>query len=251
MDMVRNSDFNARANRTVCVLIPAHQEENSIGGTVRRAREFVPAVFVVDDGSTDRTVKEAEAAGAVVLCHVRNRGKGVALNTGFQHVRARGFHIVITLDADGQHDPSDIPKFVDAYVRTGIPVLVGNRLAHATAIPFMRRWINRIMSHLLSRQMGQYLPDTQCGFRLYRCDVIPFVFAKSDHFAAESEILLHVAARDIRLDSLPITVVPNRGKNRSHPVLNTFRFLLMLARYRSRSRWLRTEHDQYQDGAGE
>lgn len=239
MDNNQNSDLNARAKSAFCAIIPAYQEAASVGEMVRRAREFVPAVFVVDDGSTDGTAREAASAGAEVLSHDRNRGKGVAINTGFQHARARGFHIVITLDADGQHDPSDIPRFIDAYVRTGIPVIVGNRIAHSAAIPFLRRCVNRIMSHLLSRQMGQYLPDTQCGFRLYRCDVIPFVSAKSERYAAESEILLHVAARDIRMDSLPITVVPKRGGNHVHPFLDAVRFFLMLARYRSRNGWRR------------
>ena len=247
MDISHNSNFTARANRTVCVLIPAYQEADSIGETVRRAREFIPDVFVVDDGSTDRTADNAAAAGAVVLRHDRNLGKGASLNTGFQHVRAQGFHLVITLDADGQHDPADIPRFVDAHVRTGIPVLVGNRFAHSAKIPFLRRWINRFMSHLLCRQMGQYLPDTQCGFRLYRCDVIPFVSAQAKRYAAESEILLHVAARNIRLDSLPITVIQKHGKSRSHPVQDAFRFFLMLARFRSRGHWRQTANAQYPD----
>ncbi len=249
MDKNNDIDCLERAKSAVCAIIPAYQEALYVGDTVRRAREFVKDVFVVDDGSTDGTAQEAAAAGAMVVRHERNRGKGVALNTGFQHVSARGFNIVITLDADGQHDPSDIPRFIDAFVRTGIPVLVGNRIAHSAAIPPLRRVVNRVMSYMLSRQMGQYLPDTQCGFRLYRCDVIPFVLARSERYAAESEILLHVAARDIRMDSIPITVVRSRAKNHVNPFMDAIRFFLMLARYRSRSRWRHAEQDQGPDEA--
>lgn len=225
-----------RAEQTACIIIPAFQEENAIGPVVRRAREFIPAVVVVDDGSRDRTAVEAEAAGATVLRHDRNRGKGVALNTGFTYAQQRSYHLTLTLDADGQHDPADIPRFVDAYVRTGIPVLVGNRLAHPANMPPIRRWTNRLISLYLSRRMGQYLPDTQCGFRLYRTDIIPFISAVAERYAAESEILLRVAARGIRLDSIPIRLVPGHERSMVHPVRDGLRFLWMLWRYHQRPR---------------
>jgi glycosyltransferase involved in cell wall biosynthesis len=225
-----------RSEQTACVIIPAFQEQGAIGPVVRHAREYVAAVVVADDGSRDRTAAEAEAAGAVVLRHDRNRGKGVALNTGFTYAQQRGYHLTLTLDADGQHDPADIPRFVDAYVRTGIPVLVGNRMAYPGNMTLVRRWTNRLMSGYLSRRMGQYLPDTQCGFRLYRTDVIPFVSALSERYAAESEILLRVAARGIRLDSLPIRIVPGHERSMVHPVRDGLRFLWMLWRYNRRPR---------------
>ncbi len=226
-----------RSAHKICVVIPAYREEKRIGDVVRAARQHVPAVVVVDDGSGDGTGAEAEKAGAVLIRHERNQGKGVALNTGFQHARQQGFDVVITLDADGQHDPAELPKFVEAYVRTGIPVLVGNRMADLEDMPRIRKWTNQFMSWMLSRTMGEYVPDTQCGYRLYRCDMIPYVSAESERFAAESEILLHIAQRKIRIGSVRIATIYGDERSKINPVKDTIRFFAMLWHHkRSRKR---------------
>lgn len=228
-----------RHEQKPCVVIPAYREQRMISDVVQRVRKYVQPVIVVDDGSTDRTAEEAAAAGAVVIRHTLNMGKGVALNTGFNYARQNRFDYLITLDADGQHDPADIPRFIEAYERTGIPVLIGNRMGVLSNMPPVRKWTNRGMSWFLSRAMHQYVPDTQCGFRLYRCDVLPFIEAQATRFAAESEILLHIATRGIRMDSVPIAVIYNEGQSNINPIRDTFRFFLMLSRYyqgRDRSR---------------
>lgn len=224
-----------REQQRGCVIVPAYREERQIAAVVRGIRAHVADVIVIDDGSPDRTAAEAEAAGARVLRHERNRGKGVALNTGFAYARERQFDYLITLDADGQHAPEDIPRFIDAYVRTGIPVLIGNRMSErGGGMPFVRRLTNRFMSWYLSREMRQYVPDTQCGFRLYRCDVIPFVETEAERYAAESEILLHIAARGIRMDAVPITLIYGDEKSKIHPLRDTLRFFQMIRRLRRR-----------------
>lgn len=213
-------------------IIPAYQEWGRIGEVVRAARRHCALVIVVDDGSTDGTGDEARAAGAVVIRHEVNRGKGVALNTGFQAAREHGCEAVITLDADGQHDPNEIPKFIEAYERTGIPVLVGNRMTDPKTMPWVRRWTNRYMSWLLSRLMGQFVPDSQCGYRLYRLDILPFVSAQAERFAAESEILLHIAERNIRMDSVRIRTIYKQQPSKISPFRDTVRFFRMLRQYR-------------------
>ena len=223
-----------------CVIIPAYNEERRIGAVVRGAREQMPPTIVVDDGSRDGTAREAEAAGAAVLRHEVNRGKGAALATGFSYARGQGFDYVITMDGDGQHDPADLPKFVARYVSTGIPVLIGNRMAGARAMPWVRRTVNRVMSWLLSREMGQTIPDTQCGFRLFRCDVVPLVAAESACYAAESEILLHVAERGIRLDTIPVATIYRDEKSKISPVRDTVRFFAMIRHYRRQRRAARS-----------
>lgn len=219
-------------NLRFCVIVPAYMEQRKINDVVKRILRYARHVIVVDDGSMDRTSEEAADAGATVLRHERNMGKGAALNTGFAYARDNHFHCLITMDADGQHDPADIPRFVEGYVRTGIPVLIGNRMADPGDIPFVRRWTNRIMSWYLSREMKQYVPDTQCGFRLYRCDVIPFIATEAKRYAAESEILLHVAARGIRIDSIRIAAIYSDEKSKINPFRDTLRFIQMIHRVR-------------------
>lgn len=225
-----------REKERCCVIVPAFREERRIGDVVKAIREQCPDVIVIDDGSDDATARCAEEAGAMVIRHPQNMGKGVALNSGFQYAREKGFHVAITMDADGQHHPSEVPKFIEAYVRTGIPVLVGNRMWDTKDMPLVRRLTNRFMSWMLSRVMGQYVPDTQCGFRLYRCDVIPFVVAESERFAAESEILLHIARRGIRIGDVRISTIYGEEKSKVNPFSDTIRFFSMLLKYRGRMR---------------
>ncbi len=230
---VSRSGRSLRETQRGFALIPGYNEAGRIGDVVRRVKAYLPDVVVVDDGSADRTSDEAREAGAVVLRHEVNRGKGVALATGFAYAQEKGFSWVITLDADGQHDPADIPRFVEAYVRTGMPVLVGNRMGESATMPRIRRWTNSFMSNLLSREMGQYVPDTQCGYRLYRTDVLSFLATKSPRFAAESETLLHVAALNLDIGAVPISTIYIEGReSHIHPFRDTLRFFAMLRDYR-------------------
>jgi len=225
-----------RRRQKVAMVIPAFREEKHIGEVARAVRAEGFDLIVVDDGSADRTAEVAAQAGAIVIRHEQNLGKGIALNDGFEYARNHGYEVVVTLDADGQHRPDEIRRFVEAYVRTGIPVLIGNRMADTRDMPLVRRWTNRFMSWWLSRLMGQYVPDTQCGFRLYRSDVIPYIEASSERFAAESEILLHVARRGIRIGAVPISTVYGNERSKVNPLADTVRFFRMIRRYRSEKR---------------
>ena len=228
-----------REKQKGCVIIPAYMEQRKIHEVVSRILKYIRHVIVIDDGSLDRTAEEAANAGAIVKRHKRNMGKGVALATGFQYARDNQFDFLITMDADGQHDPADIPRFIEAYVRTGIPVLIGDRMGNMSEMPVIRKWTNRLMSWYLSRAMNQYIPDTQCGFRLYRCGVIPFILADAKRHAAESEILLHVVARGIQIGSIPIAVIYSDEKSKINPFKDTLRFFLMIHRYHHSKRQIR------------
>ncbi|MFC1499296.1 glycosyltransferase family 2 protein [Verrucomicrobiota bacterium] len=215
-----------------CVIVPGYQEEGRIGEVVEGIRKYCDHVVVVDDGSIDGTADEAEKAGATVLRHEVNKGKGIALNTGFQYARDNGFEFVITMDADGQHDPEEISLFVDAYKKTGTPAIVGNRMSDPRTMPFVRRCTNRFMSWLLSRKMGQHVPDTQNGYRLYKTDIIPDMGIGSDRFAAESEILLQIAEKGARIDAVPVRIIYGDEKSKINPVKDAIRFFGMLRKYK-------------------
>lgn len=232
-----------------CALIPAYSEEAHIGAVVTAARAQGGDVLVVDDGSPDATASVAEAAGAVVIRHSVNQGKGAALATGYKAASERDYEVVVTLDADGQHDPAELPKFIDVYQRTGIPVLIGNRMADAESMPFVRRCTNRFMSWLLGRLMGCYIPDTQCGYRLYRADVLQWVGTGSQGFAAESEVLLRLATRGVRMDSIRIRTIYGNEKSKIRPGRDTLRFVRMLIHYRHEMHARRRAMASVQGGA--
>ena len=214
-----------------CAIVPGYREAGRIGKTVEGIKSFCENVIVVDDGSDDDMATEAKYAGAVVLQHEVNRGKGVALETGFEYAGNNGFEVAVTMDADGQHAPEDLRGFLDEYERNGTPVLVGNRMANPGSMPFVRRMTNRYMSWLLSRRMGQHVPDTQCGYRLYRLDVIPEMKESAGRFAAESLILLYLAAAGVRIGAVPIKVIYGDEKSKINPVSDTLRFFSMLREY--------------------
>lgn len=236
-----NAPGGERGGLRVCVLIPAFNEADHIEAVVREVRGHVADVVVVDDGSKDRTAEIAEAAGAVVIRQPRNLGKGAALNAGFEHARQNGFEVVVTMDGDGQHLPAEVPKFIEAYRRTRIPVLIGSRMHDLDTMPFVRRQTNLIMSWLLGRVMGQYIPDTQCGFRLYRCDILPLASTGSQRFAAESEILLNLTQRGARIDAVRISTVYAGEHSKIRAIPDTWRFFRMLWSKRRHRRSLRPQ----------
>ena len=204
---------NIKKVESFCVLVCAYNEAEHIGGVVRTALEQTPCqVVVVDDGSTDQTAAIAEAAGAYVLRNSENLGKGASLQRGFNLVCERNCDAVIVVDGDAQHDPREISRFLDAYHRTNIPLLVGNRMADTSGMPFLRRWTNRLMCRILNRLVKIYVPDPPCGFRFYHTDILPFIMSDEKRFAFEFDILIHAALRHIRIDSVRISTIYHPGE---------------------------------------
>ena len=187
----------------VVAVIPGYQEGLRIGPVVAGAARHLP-VLVVDDGSTDDTAAVAEAAGATVLRQVPNQGKGAALRAGFRRALQEGTDAVITLDADGQHDPGEIPAFLAAYAASGSELIVGRR--DFWAMPPVRRLSNTVGGLILSAAVGQRIPDNQSGYRLVGRRLMTALLDSDEAgFAFEVEMI----ARCIAL-SLPITWIPIR-----------------------------------------
>lgn len=222
----------------VCAILPAFNEERRVGEVVREVRALGVDVAVVDDGSTDGTAAAAREAGAVVLEHIRNRGKGMALFTGFEWAREEGYDLALTMDADGQHAPEDIPAFLAARRRTGAAVLVGNRMERARGMPWVRRLTNRWMSRSLSKLMRQWVPDTQCGFRLYHRSAFPSKApAKGERrFAAESAELLRLALEGVQIGAVPVQTIYADERSKIRPLRDAARYWWMLRRFKRAQR---------------
>jgi glycosyltransferase involved in cell wall biosynthesis len=223
----------AQPRRKFAVVIPAYCEEKHIGEVVLRTRAHLDHVLVVDDGSTDQTALRAREAGADVVVHPSNRGKGETIKTGLRHWFDQGCDYVIILDGDGQHRPEEIDRFVAA---TGPPLeskfLVGNRMNDVSRMPLLRRVVNRYMSGRISRVCGQHIPDTQCGFRMLHRELIPEMLGGAERFDYETEMLIFASQKGYRVDSVPISTVYSDEVSSIHPIRDTLRFFKLMQRYR-------------------
>jgi glycosyltransferase involved in cell wall biosynthesis len=206
------------------VVIPCLNESASIATLVAAVREQLPSVLVVDDGSTDGTAKLARIAGAVVLRHERNFGKGAALHTGLSHARQQGFEWAVTLDGDGQHAPEDLPALLRCAEKTGALLVIGNRMGAAQKIPWLRRRVNRWMSRKISQRAGRSLPDTQSGFRLIHLRTWAALALNTTHFEIESEMLLAFLAANRAVEFVPIRVIGSRRRSHIRPVTDSLRW---------------------------
>jgi glycosyltransferase involved in cell wall biosynthesis len=216
-------------NNEIAVLIPAHNEERAIVNLVRSLKKIYGTVIVVDDGSGDKTNLLARENGAVVLTHPACRGKGEALKTGFAYVLQHRIPAVITMDGDGQHLVSDIHNFERAYNRNKrVAIWVGTRKIKGTEMPVIRRLTNISMSIIISLMSGQWIPDTQSGFRLIKRELIERVPLCTSRFETESEILIKSGWHGYRISSVPISTVYSSEKSKINPVKDTMRFFRML-----------------------
>ena len=172
----------------IVALIPGYNEGPRIGSVVRATLEHLP-VIVVDDGSTDDTAARAREAGATVIEQRPNQGKGAALRTGFRHAIAAGYDAVLTLDADGQHDPTEISRFLEAWSAEPHPELVIGR-RNFRAMPPARRLSNELGGRAFSWAVGRPIPDNQSGYRLVGRQLMEATLASDEHgFEFEVEVI--------------------------------------------------------------
>jgi glycosyltransferase involved in cell wall biosynthesis len=217
----------------IAAVIPAYQEEKHVGEVARRAHAQLQNVLVVDDGSTDATAERARSSGVDVVVHPQNRGKGESIKTGLRYWLERGSEYVVLLDADGQHLPEEISRFVDsAGSESDAKIFIGSRMSDTTTMPFVRRIVNRYMSGKISRACGQQIPDTQCGFRMLHRDIIPEVLSGASRFEYETEMLIIASRKGHRVASVPITTVYSDEVSSINPVRDTLRFFKLMRRYR-------------------
>lgn len=216
------------------MVIPALDAARSVGRVVEGCLRHLPDVVVVNDGSSDDTHHAAERAGARVIDHQENRGKGAALRTGFRAAIEEGFDAVLSLDADGQHLPTEIPKFVEAFRETRADLVIGDRSHLWGGMVPRRRNANRFSAWSISKCAGVRVPDSQSGFRVYSADLVRSIPIRANGFAAESEVIVRAGRAGRRIVSVPIELGFVDGLSTSHyrPLLDTIRIAVVVGRTR-------------------
>jgi glycosyltransferase involved in cell wall biosynthesis len=189
----------------ILAVIPGYQEGPRIATVVEGARAFLPVV-VVDDGSNDDTAAQAEVAGARVLRQIPNAGKGAALRAGFRYALEQGAVAVVTLDADGQHDPAEIPLFLAAFEASRPELIVGRR--DFASMPPVRRLSNTLGGWVFSAAVGRHVPDNQSGYRLIGRQLMAALLdSEESGFEFEVEMIARCIALGLPLADVPIRTI--------------------------------------------
>ncbi len=194
-----------RFMKTIAI-IPAYNEEKTIAEVLDGARVFVDEIIVINDGSSDRTEEIALSKNAIVVSHIINRGLGAAIGSGFDAALLRGADIAITLDADGQHDPAEIPKFIRKII-DGADVVIGSRMLSPGGMPWYRRIANRLGNMVTLFLFGAYVTDSQSGFRAFNKTALQKIKIKTNRMEVSSEIIAEAKTKKLKLVEVPIKAI--------------------------------------------
>ena len=213
-------------NLKILSLIPAYNEEIAIQAVVRETMKYLPAL-VADDGSTDATVELSREVGAMIVQNEKNLGKGAALRNGFRYALENGYQAVLILDADGQHDPHEIPLFLESYQQNKSNLIIGKR--DFTQMPFTRRLANSLGGVLVNRLTRETIPDNQSGYRLIDAKVMNLLLDSQEMgFEFEVEMIFACLYAGLSIDWVPIKTIYADEESHISPlshINNYFRIL--------------------------
>jgi glycosyltransferase involved in cell wall biosynthesis len=210
------------------IIIPAYNAVTTLNFLLARLLAFTPKhdIIVIDDGSSDSTAEAAKLSGVELIIHQYNRGKGAALRSGFELALNKGCEAVITIDADGQHDPAFIPNFIDLIDTGHWDIIVGSRRNEFGRMSFARYLSNSITTTVVSILAGQRIQDSQSGYRIIRSGVLKNVKLNTSRYQMESELLIKAARQGFKIGHLDITNIPGSTSHISH-FKDTLRFVGM------------------------
>ncbi len=213
-------------NLKILSLIPAYNEEIAIQAVVRETMKYLPAL-VADDGSTDATVELSREVGAMIVQNEKNLGKGAALRNGFRYALENGYQAVLILDADGQHNPHEIPLFLESYQQNKSNLIIGKR--DFTQMPFTRRLANSLGGVLVNRLTRETIPDNQSGYRLIDAKVMNLLLDSQEMgFEFEVEMIFACLYAGLSIDWVPIKTIYADEESHISPlshINNYFRIL--------------------------
>ncbi len=214
-------------SRNLAVLIPAYNASQTLPELIQRIKKALPqsSVIVVNDGSQDDSGNLARKAGATVLEHKVNQGKGEALRSGFDFVVQNGLDYVITIDADLQHRPEELRLFTEEIKNNPFDFIVGTRDFSFRNMPFDRVVTNFVSSVVLTLLSGQTIKDSQSGYRLISCKILREIKLKCRKYDLESEILIKAGRKGFKIGAVPIATVYEGSRSFINPVVDTGRFI--------------------------
>ena len=190
----------------ILACIPCYNEENTIAKVILQARRYVDKILVCDDGSADMSGEIARSLGAIVITHPKNLGYGAALQSLFSEALKNNPDVIVTLDADGQHDPNDIPKLVDPILKGQADVVIGSRFEFDDKVPKYRKVGIKALTELSNRLSGMNIRDAQSGFRAYSGKALSSIRVTEESMGASGELLLKLASSGMRIIEVPIKV---------------------------------------------
>jgi len=217
----------------ICVIIPAYNAAATIEAVVRETLQQGFPLLVVDDGSGDGTAGKISGLPVNLISHQRNLGKGMALRTGFAWGLQHGFSGMVTIDSDGQHDPTAISKLVEAARETGAGIMLASRFAQFQEMAGLRRHWNRFGAWCMQKRTGFQIDDSQSGFRYYSARLLRSVTLEHNGYDLEMEILMKGWQAGFAIGSIPIAARIADGRATSHfrPVRDTWRICMTFLKY--------------------
>lgn len=188
----------------IWVIIPAYNESRHISYVIKSIKKYIKNVIVVDDGSRDPTFKLAKKEKVKSLRHIVNLGKGAALKTGCDYALKKGANVIVAIDADGQHDPKEIPNFLKAL--KNVDIVFGQR-RFSKHMPFVFRFGNWFIDETIKLLFGIYLKDTQCGYRAFTANAYKKIRWKASDYSMESEIIANAGKKHLKYKAVPIQTI--------------------------------------------
>ena len=217
----------------LAAIVPAYNAAAHIEEVLASIKRFIPAgnIIVVDDASTDDTFSIAKRSGAIVVRHEVNRGKGGAIKSAVARLSAlRDVDAVVMLDADGQHDPREIPRFAEEFMKGASDIIIGNRMADRGGMPAIRVFTNRLTSAIVGLRAGQRIPDSQNGYRLVRASLLARLDLVTSRYEIDSEIIIKACHAGGRASSIPVSTIYGSEKSAIRPVHDSMRFIALVMR---------------------
>ncbi len=218
---------------SVLIIVPAFNARPHLAELLEKVKwrlkdqVFHWSILVIDDGSSDHTAEMAESSGCVLIRHSKNLGKGASLKAGFAYAVENGLDVIVTIDADLQHDPASIMPMLELLNKEHYDVVIGSRAFDTGKMSPARIISNRITSALIAWRCGQTIPDSQSGYRVIRTDAIRDVSLKTSRYETESELLIRLCKNGCRIGFYPIETIYRNEKSHIRHFPDTIRFIRM------------------------